>query len=236
MKTDTQPMTSLTNQAPTSTTTSTHPLPATGSTITQVGDNHQPPEPQNETTKTTTSTTTVTLTASTIPTSEIELCLQIREAIWLLYDINDRDSWLLDLAVFLLEQGHADDNYDAYGDRRLDGLLEGIDLFFRFFEVRSDLSFRHCSHRFDQAGFLCLSGDPWSYTDDWWDSVPQASTLLAQNTLVAAGLLEFRELDTKLIGSHFRYISFMRLRADRIVAILQQHDPGKYSDLEGTPL
>ena len=228
----THPIASLTNQAPTSTTTSTDPLSAAGSTISHVGDNHQPHEPQNETMKTTTSTTATTTPANTIPTSESDVCQQIRQSLWWLFDIDDRESWQLDLAVHLLEQGNADNAYDAYGDRRLEGLIAGLNLFIRFFEVRSDYSFRHCRHRFDQAGFLCLSGDPWSYTDDWWDSVSEKSTLLAQNMLVASGLLEFRELDTKLIGSHFRYISFMRLRADRIVAMLQQHDPGKYSNLQ----
>ena len=154
-------------------------------------------------------------------------CLQIRRALWALFDLDDREAWQRNLCVYLLEQDTEDANYDALGDARLEGMIKGLDLFFRFFEVRADLSFRHQVDRFDDDGFLRLSG-PWSYVDIWWDSVSQENIKLAETILVHVGLLEFREIDTGRASVSDRIITCIRLRADRIVDALKNYSPEKY--------
>jgi hypothetical protein len=158
-------------------------------------------------------------------------CLQIRRALWALYDLDDRDAWQRDLCVYLLEQDTEDANYDALADARLEGMIKGLDLFFRFFEVRVDLVFRHQVDRFDDDGFLRLSG-PWAYSDTWWDTVSQEHIRLAETILVHAGILEFRESDTGRASVSDQFITSMRLRADRIVEVLKNYSPDKYSNLK----
>jgi hypothetical protein len=164
-----------------------------------------------------------------------EGCLQIRRALWALFNIDDREAWQVDLISALLEQDTEDANYDALADARLEGMVEGLNLFFRFFEVRADLSFRHQAVRFDDAGFLRLSG-PWSYTDDWWDTVPQSNIKLAETILVNAGILEFQEIDTGRASVSDHIVTCIRLRADLIFEVLKNFEPSKYNALNYQPL
>jgi len=129
--------------------------------------------------------------------------------------------------AYLLQQDNHDEDYDPMGDRRFEEIITGFNLYFRFFEVRANLEFRHCRERFDPSGFLCLSWQSFDYTDDWWDSVTDKDTRITQDLLVGAGILEFKEVDTQNVDPHFRFLSFMRLRADRIALV--GYDPDKYS-------
>jgi hypothetical protein len=157
-------------------------------------------------------------------------CLKVRRALCALYDIADRKTWQVDLNSALLEQDNKDEKFDPLGDHRFEGILEGLNLFFRFFEVRADLSFRHQVDRFDAGGFLRLSG-PWSYSDIWWDTVSQDNIKLAEEILVHAGMLEFWEIDTGRAIISDRIITCIRLRADRIVEVLKNFEPSKYCSL-----
>jgi hypothetical protein len=105
------------------------------------------------------------------PKDPADLSLQIRKDLWKLYDLDDRDDWQTDLVAHSLLQENHHDDYDPLGDRRFEAIIRGFNLYFRFFEVRANLQFRHCRDRFDSTGFLCLSWQSGDYTDVWWDSV-----------------------------------------------------------------
>lgn len=145
----------------------------------------------------------------------------IRRALLDLCDFADRDGWQTDLAVSLLRQANPA-AYDALGDARLEGLLAGFNLYFRFFEVRRNLAFKHQPEKFDGAGFLRLT-NPWTYADKWWDTVPDDVLQMAEEMLVDADILEFKESRT----AHERVLC-VRLRADRIVQKLKEFNPQKY--------
>ena len=191
---------------------------------------HDQNEPQAESDSDVAAVTAVTMPTNSNP-DPADLCLQIRKGLWKLYDLDDRDDWQTDLVAYLLQQDNHDEDYDPLGDRRFEGIIKGVDLFFRFFEVRANLEFRHSRERFDPSGFLCLSWQSGNCTDVWWDSVSDKDIRVAEDLLVKAGLLEFRQVDTQNANPHFRFISFMRLRADRLIAALVSHDPDKYSFL-----
>ena len=194
-----------------------------------VNQRHDPNDPRVESDSNAAPLTAVTMPADSNPTDPADLCLKIRVDFWKLYDLDDRDDWQTDLVAYLLQQDNRDEDYDPLGDRRFEGIIKGVDLFFRFFEVRANLEFRHSRDRFDPSGFLCLSWQSGNYTDVWWDSVSDKDIRVAEDLLVKAGLLEFRQVDTQNANPLFRFLSFMRLRADRITAALVSYDPDKYS-------
>ena len=151
------------------------------------------------------------------PSATTEECLQIRKALLLLWDIDDRSRWQTALCVLLFDQANEAGDYDAHEDPRLDNIIAGFNLFFRFFEVRADLSFRHQPDRFDQAGFCSLSG-PWAYPDDWWSTVAEDDIRLVSAILINAGILEYKYRETG--NSTADVATCLRLRADRIVDLL----------------
>ena len=150
--------------------------------------------------------------------------LLIRQALWLLGEIDDRESWQRDFVSALMEQANADIGYDPATDPQLDGMLAGFQVFYQQFEVRPDLTFRHQRDRFDAAGFLHLAG-PWSYADNWWSSVSDGDLRLAETLLTKTGILEYRE-----IGQHPNVVTCLRLRADKITKVLLEYQLDKYEN------
>jgi len=148
------------------------------------------------------------------------LCQRIQQAAQTLGDIPDRSGWQTDFIVALLYQASPDEGYDALADSRLDDILAGFNLYFRFFEVRSNLSFNHQPEKFDQDGFLHIQ-NPWTYADQWWATVSEKVLKVAEDFLVAAGVLEFRETNTP-----HGHIASVRLRVDRVGPVLKRIHPG----------
>lgn len=163
----------------------------------------------------------VTITSSANVPAE---SLQIRQALWLLYEIDDREAWQRDLISALLEKANADIGYDPATDPQLDGILAGFHVFYQQFEVRADLTFRHRRDRFDAAGFLHLTG-PWTYADNWWSSVSDDDLRLAETLLTKTGILEYRE-----VGQHPNVVTCLRLRADKITKVLLEYQLEKYEN------
>ena len=142
------------------------------------------------------------------------LCQRIQKAAWSLCDIPNRVGWQTDVIAALLKQANPVEGYDALADPRLDDILAGFDLYLRFFEVGSDLAFKHQPEKFDEDGFLHFQ-NPWTYADRWWQTVSESALKMAETFLVSAGVLEFRETDMPQ-GS----ITSVRFRADRVYQIL----------------
>lgn len=147
---------------------------------------------------------------------------RIRQALYVLWDLSDREAWQTVLLVSVLEQANPADDYDALDDPRLEDLRAGFNLYFRFFEVRPDLTIKHQPEKFDDAGFLHIT-NPWTYADRWWSTVSDDVLKVTEEVLVGAGVLEFKE--TRTTSSR---TTCVRLRADRIIEILIKSDPKTY--------
>jgi hypothetical protein len=171
-------------------------------------------------------------TAPTVTLTSDQECLQIRKAIWTLYEIDDRDDWQRDLNHAVLKMVHTKPNDSPlHNVRWYRQLRAAIDLLFRSFEVRPDLSFRHFAPRINAAGFLATDG-PFVYADDWWCCyLGDAQFSSSLKKLTKAGLVEQLDLgpnperpDETILG--------LRLRADRIVDLLHKVDPVKFENLK----
>jgi len=175
---------------------------------------------------TTTPTPTVTLT------SDAE-SLKIRTSQWALQDIDDREDWQEDFALALLKKQNPKKKNDpmlAFGNP-FRNLRTGFSVAFRCFEVRPDFSFRHRA-RFNIDGFLALDESMGSTCPDyWWAHYFSKEFMRASVILNKAGILESRDLgpDPEVPECS---ISGIRLRTDKVIQLLKESNPEKYTGLK----
>ena len=137
-----------------------------------------------------------------------------RRALAALLDFDGREEWQRSLVEEILCNANPDPKYDPFDDDRMDGIIDGLNLYFRFYELRPNGEYRHCPERFHPDGFMEIDGE-FEYPDHWWDSVNRMDLKIAEDVLKEAGVLEFKEI--KVEGYPYLCI---RLRCDRIMEIL----------------
>jgi len=182
---------------------------------------------------TTTSNDNTTTPAPTVTLPPEAESLQIRKGQWALQDIDYREDWQEDFTLALLKKQNPKKKNDptlAFSNP-FRNLRTGFSVAFRCFEVRPDFSFRHRA-RFNIDGFLALDESMGSTCPDyWWAHYSAKEFEKASVILKKAGILESRDLGPDPDAPEYS-ISGIRLRADKVIQLLKESNPEKYTGLK----